>query len=90
MKVSFRKDKKTNEILCFIPELPSQYEKLVCYTHTDGHCEVSMEYYYGTIKAENNEYEELLQEVQGIYYDVAIEIIHRIPHEYWIKRRNLI
>lgn len=67
MKVIFRKDRKDGTIIAFFPECSANYGNIVCYQHIGQNGEASLEYYYSTVKANPDEYEELYNEVKGIY-----------------------
>lgn len=76
VKVIFRKDKKTGEIIAFFPETPVNRYNIMSYMHIGQHSEASYEFYSaGTKKAEPNEYEFLLKELKGIYEDDETELI---------------
>lgn len=64
LKVIFRKDRKDGTIIAFYPECSANYGNIVCYQHIGQHGEASLEYYYSTIKASPDEYEELYNEVK--------------------------
>ena len=62
MKVIFRKDKKTDEVIAFFPET---YKDgiLTCYAHNGQHSTAELTYYWTTIKAKPLEYKELEKEL---------------------------
>lgn len=64
LKVIFRKDRKNGTIIAFYPECSANYGNIVCYQHIRQHGEASLAYYYSTVKASPDEYEELYNEVK--------------------------
>lgn len=85
MDVLFRKDKNTKEIVAFIPESAVRYGSILCYTHIGQHSEASLQYYCDTIKATEEEYRPLLEELQSIYSDEALNVKKRLNMD---KLRN--
>lgn len=69
MDILFRKDRKTNEVVAFIPESIVNYGKILSYTHIGQHSEASLEYYWETVKATEEEYKPLLEELENIVYN---------------------
>lgn len=69
MKVIFRKDKKTNEVIAFFPETYKN-GMVDCYTHIGQHSQASIEYYWGNTKRINSseEYLPLWEELNRIGY----------------------
>jgi hypothetical protein len=67
MKVIFRKDKKTNDIIAFLPEASVNHGNIMCYMHVGQHSEASYNYYKSTIKANESEYLPLFSELNNIY-----------------------
>lgn len=70
MDILFRKDRKTNEVVAFIPVLS--------YMHIGQHSEASLQYYWETVKATEEEYKPLLKELKSIYADEALVIKKRL------------
>lgn len=68
MKVIFRKDKETKEIIAFFPETYSN-GFLDSYVHIGQHSIASIQYYKETEKAKETEYQNLLKELYSIGYD---------------------
>ena len=48
MQVIFRKDKKTKEIVTFLPEVTVNRYMIMSYMHIGQHSETSLEYYLST------------------------------------------
>lgn len=69
MDILFRKDRKTNEVVAFIPESIVNYGKILSYMHIGQHSEASLEYYWETVKATEEEYKPLLEELENIVYN---------------------
>lgn len=78
MDVIFRKDKKTKEIIAFIPEAIVNYGNILCYVHVGQHSEASLHYYWDTVKATEEEYKPLLKELQVIYNDETLIVKNRL------------
>lgn len=77
-KVIFRKDKSTNEIMGFIPQLDVNWGKIVGYAHEGQHFEADILYYeQQTVGAKREEYQSLLNEMQSIY-DNSLEIRQKL------------
>lgn len=80
MKVLFRKDKETKEIVAFLPESNVRYGNIQAYVHNGQHFEADYLYYMqGTEKATSEEYRSLLNELQSIY-DNELVVRKRIYH----------
>ena len=69
MDILFRKDRKTNEVVAFIPESTVNYGHILSYMHIGQHSEASLQYYWGTVKATEEEYKLLLEELESIVYN---------------------
>lgn len=83
IKVIFRKDKKSGEIIAFFPETEVNRYKIMSYMHIGQHSEASIYYYeIDTKKAEPSEYNSLLSELKKIYEDDKTELVikTRINH----------
>ena len=72
MKVIFRKDKKTDEVMAFFP---GTYKDgtLMCYAHDGQHSTAELTYYRTTIKAKPLEYKELDKELTELGYQLEIK-----------------
>lgn len=85
LKVIFRKeyDRYTNkwDVVAFMPEIRANYGKILCYAHIGQHSEADYLYYYNTVKAAPDEYEDLLKELQSIYNDVQLVVRQRICYK---------
>ena len=77
MDILFRKDRKTNEVVAFIPESTVNYGHILSYMHIGQHSEASLQYYWETVKATEEEYKSLLKELKSIY-DEALVIKKRL------------
>ena len=80
MQVLFRKDKHTKEIIAFLPEVPVRYGMIACYTHLEQHDEASLSYYWDTIKANKEEYNDLYDELCEIYEE-KLQIKQRLNYD---------
>ena len=78
VQVIFRKDKSGN-VTAFFPGMRCNYGMIVCYQHIGQHSEASMSYYDSTIKAKEDEYKPLLNELNGIYSDCKLIVKQRLP-----------
>lgn len=67
MQVIFRKDKKTKEIVAFLPEIPVNRYMIMSYMHVGQHSEACLEYYLSTEVTSEEEYCNLYKELCGIY-----------------------
>ena len=79
MKVIFRKDKKTNNVIAFLPEASVNHGNIMSYMHIGQHSEASYDYYNTTIKANENEYLPLFNELNSIY-DNDLQIKQKITY----------
>ena len=70
MKVIFRKDKETNEIIAFFPETYKN-GKVMCYAHVGQHSMADIGYYWDNTKRINSaeEYGPLWKELEMIGYE---------------------
>ena len=82
MDVLFRKDKNTKEIVAFLPECPVNYGNILCYMHIGQHSEATLQYYWDTVKATEEEYKPFLEELEKLDFD-AFEEIHNENKEHW-------
>lgn len=76
-KVIYRKE-SDGEIIAFLPELPANYGKIVCYAHMGQHSEATLEYYQSTKSAKPAEYMALHTELKSIYNDVELDVKRRM------------
>ena len=77
VKVIFRKDKEGN-VIAFLPELRVNHGNIASYMHIGQHSEASLQYYWETVKATEEEYKPLLKELKSIYDDEALVIKKRL------------
>lgn len=77
VKVIFRKDREGN-IIAFLPELRVNHGNIMSYMHIGQHSEASLQYYWETVKATEEEYKPLLKELKSIYDDEALVIKKRL------------
>ena len=80
MQVLFRKDKHTNEIIAFLPEIPVNTGMIMSYMHIGQHDEAALSYYWGTVKAYKEEYNDLYDELCEIYEE-KLRIKQRINYD---------
>lgn len=81
MDILFRKDKDTKEIVAFLPECPVNYGNILCYMHIGQHSEASLQYYWDTVKATEEEYKPLLEELKNIIYDDILTVKKRLNYD---------
>lgn len=79
LKVIYRKD-SDGKVTAFMPELPANYGKIVCYAHMGQHSEASIEYYHSTETALPSEYEPLHKELKAIYNDYELSVKRRLTY----------
>lgn len=80
IKVIFRKDKKSGDIIAFLPETSANRGRVMSYMHFGQHSEADYMYYLSdTVAASETEYGRLLNELQGIY-DNALIVRQRIHY----------
>lgn len=77
VKVIFRKYREGN-IITFLPELRVNHGNIMSYMHIGQHSEASLQYYWETVKATEEEYKPLLKELKSIYDDEALVIKKRL------------
>lgn len=80
MQVLFRKDKHTNEIIAFLPEIPINRGMVMSYMHIGQHDEAALSYYWDTVKAYKEEYNDLYDELCEIYEE-KLRIKQRINYD---------
>lgn len=86
MQVIFRKDKKTKEIVAFLPEVPVNKYMIMSYMHVGQHSEASLDYYFlSTEKALEEEYFGLYKELCDVYFDEKIVIRRRLNKDLLVK-----
>lgn len=78
MQIIFREDRKTKDVVAFIPETLVHKYMIMSYMHIGQHSEASLEYYLSTEKASENEYSDLYKELCGIYGEENLQIKHRL------------
>lgn len=83
-KVIFRKDKETKNIIAFFPQFTANYGNIVCYQHVGQHGEASYDFYKDTLKATQNEYNDLLVELEQQGYD-DLRVTTRLYYEELIE-----
>ena len=80
-KVIYRKDKKTNEVIAFLPQMTARYGKVGAYVHNGQHCDADLMYYIkDTKKASEAEYAELHKELNSIY-DNELKIMQKMNYK---------
>ena len=67
MQVLFRKDKYTKEVIAFLPEIQVNRGMVMSYMHIGQHDEAALSYYWNTVKANKEEYNDLYNELCEIY-----------------------
>ena len=80
MQVLFRKDKHTNEIIAFLPEIPVNRGMVMSYMHVVQHDEAALSYYWDTAKANKEEYNDLYNELCEIYEE-KLQIKQRLNYD---------
>lgn len=80
MQVLFRKDKHTNEIIAFLPEIPVNTGMIMSYMHIWQHDEAALSYYWDTVKVNKEEYNDLYDELCEIYEE-KLQIKQRINYD---------
>lgn len=80
VKVIFRKT-KNNEVIAFMPEESVNYGNILSYMHIGQHSEASLEFYWTTKKATEEEYKPLLEELKMIYDDCILVVKQKICHK---------
>lgn len=80
MQVLFRKDKHTNEIIAFLPEIPINRGMVMSYMHIGQHDEAALSYYLDTVKANKEEYNDLYNELCEIYEE-KLQVKQRLNYD---------
>ena len=80
VKVIFRKDREVN-IIAFLPELRVNRGNIMSYMHIGQHSEASYQFYTETKKADESEYNSLLDELKRIYDDYTLVVRQRLCYD---------
>ena len=80
VKVIFREDKEGN-IIAFFPEIEVNYGNIMSYMHIGQHSEASYQFYTETKKANESEYNSLLDELKSIYDDCILVVNQRLRYD---------
>ena len=80
VKVIFRKDREGN-IIAFLPELRVNRGNIMSYMHIGQHGEADYLFYKETKKADESEYNSLLNELKSIYDDCTLVVKQRLRHD---------
>ena len=80
VKVIFRKDKEGN-IIAFFPEIEVNYGNIMSYMHIGQHGEAYYLFYKETKKADESEYNSLLNELKSIYDDCTLVVKQRLCYD---------
>ena len=80
VKVIFRKDKE-GSIIAFLPELRVNHGNIMSYMHIGQHDEASYQFYTETKKADESEYNSLLDELKSIYDDCILVVNQRLRYD---------
>ena len=84
VKVIFRKVKnpytKEYDVVAFFPQIEANYGYIMSYMHIGQHDEASVEFYWETKKATEEEYKPLLNELKGIYDDCVLVIKQKMNY----------
>ena len=80
VKVIFRKDREGN-IIAFLPELRVNRGNIMSYMHIGQHDEATYQFYTETKKADESEYNSLLDELKSIYDDCILVVKQRLRYD---------
>ena len=80
VKVIFRKDKE-GSIIAFLPELRVNHGNIMSYMYIGQHSEASYQFYTETKKANESEYNSLLDELKSIYDDCILVVNQRLRYD---------
>lgn len=80
VKVIFRKDKEGN-IIAFFPEIEVNYGNIMSYMHIGQHGEADYLFCKETKKADESEYNSLLNELKSIYDDCILVVKQRLCYD---------
>ena len=79
--VIFKKDRKMGEVLAFFPDTINDGScnpgNIMCYAHNGQHDEASIDYFHECRPCSEEEYAELLTELEGIYDDCELVVKRR-------------
>lgn len=80
VKVCFKKDRKTGEIIAILPEKRGGSLMVSCYTHEGQHSMCSKGYITTALRAAGEkDYAPLLKEIRSIYKEYKIKILKKLP-----------
>ena len=80
VKVIFRKNREGN-VIAFLPELRVNHGNIMSYMHIGQHSEASYQFYTETKKANESEYNSLLDELKSIYDDCILVVNQRLRYD---------
>lgn len=80
VKVIFRKDKEGN-VIAFLPELRVNHGNIASYMRIGQHSEASYQFYAETKKADESEYDSLLDELERIYDDCILVVKQKLCYD---------
>lgn len=79
--VIFKKDRKMGEVLAFFPDTINDGScnpgNIMCYAHNGQHGEASIDYFHECRPCSEEEYADLLTELEGIYDDCELVVKRR-------------
>ena len=79
--VIFKKDRKMGEVLAFFPDTINDGScnpgNIMCYAHNGQHGEASIDYFHECKPCSEEEYADLLTELEGIYDDCELVVKRR-------------
>ena len=83
--VIFKKDRRSGEIVAFFPETVKDGTcnpgNIMAYTHNGQHGEASLDYYWDYCRpCKEEEYADLLAELEGIYKEVNLVVVRKIRY----------
>lgn len=80
VRVVFKKDKKTGEIVAVLPEGKGGSLMVSCYTHEGQHSACSVGYLLTeVVSANESEYRPLLEEMRSLYRETTLLVGKRLP-----------
>lgn len=80
VRVVFKKDRKTGEIVAVLPEGKGGSLMVSCYTHEGQHSVCSVGYLLSeVVSASEPEYRPLLEEMQSLYGETRLLVRKRLP-----------
>lgn len=80
VRVVFKKDRKTGEIVAVLPEGKGGSLMVSCYTHEGQHSACSVGYLQTeVVSADESEYRPLLEEMRSLYGETKLIIGKRLP-----------